>query len=263
MANYKAEITVDIGEQDIINALLALREQAAVSGDASRLSDVNRKIAGALPEYIDDWKSAAEMEVELWSEYTYSEFADYQYTAIEKIFQDAVTDFYNGYTPTVYNRRGDTGSKSGGLYDLFNPERNNYGVLVLNEPLYNELFDPSMMHGGRNGADVGLYSLVFVEGWHGGAKSIDEGKTKKYGKHPSPGTPYYRKPHPYYKHWGRQAKKESVSPYEKIVNELERDVPGRFYQGFKRIAKEQESKTQKRMARIESELTARHFGRLL
>ena len=61
-----------------------------------------------------------------------------------------------------------------------------------------ELFDSRTGYTGEKG----LYKTVFKEGWHGGAKHN--------------GGMFYRTPIPYFKYWGKEATRSSMSPYEKF-----------------------------------------------
>ena len=151
------------------------------------------------------------------------EFSDWQRYEVQQMFKESVDEFYHAYVPSVYPRQGNEGS--GGLYELLSSNvTGNDGLLVFNAPNYDELYDPSKMHPGRGGYD-GLYQKVFVEGWHGGAEGIASEKVAKYGAHPSPGTPYYRKPVPYYKRWGRPAvqTKSAYDIMKEKMNEADKE----------------------------------------
>lgn len=111
----------------------------------------------------------------------------YKIQKFKSIFNDAVTDFYNAYTPSLYQRRGDTSSKTGGLYDVLRIRTDSEGTVVADN--YIDLFDPDLMHKDRKGND--LFNKVFMEGWHGGAEDIHS-HADIWGEHPSPKTPYYR-----------------------------------------------------------------------
>lgn len=122
-------------------------------------------------------------------------------------FKDIVKDYYDDYSPEYYSRRGTM-----------------YNILKFNSDIKTATiswdFDPSEMpysHGGGGAHDGGdtLFEKAFVGGWHGGAMSISGEKEAEYGTHPSPGTPYYRSPYPWFTKWGVPAKR-SASPLDEF-----------------------------------------------
>lgn len=70
-----------------------------------------------------------------------------------------IDNFHSAYSPTFYKRRSPGG---GGLYDLLRIETDEKGMDIGFEPSYIEMRD------GYNGKD-GLYTTVFLQGYHGGA----------------------------------------------------------------------------------------------
>lgn len=123
------------------------------------------------------------------------EFAVWQREELRKTFNQSISEFYEAYSPTDYQRQGHgSGSEgSGGLYDLFELSNvNDTGAKMYFEDDYSDIYSEANMHSGRKGYD-GLFQLVFVEGYHGGARGISGNKWKVWGKHPSPGTPYWRR----------------------------------------------------------------------
>ena len=113
--------------------------------------------------------------------------------ALYDIQQDVSNEFYSSYSPIEYDR-------TWSLYNALDVSTNEEDITMSYE------FIPEDMTTYRSGYDGedGLYDLVFRQGWHGGAKSGD--------KHPSSGTPYWRKPIPFYSHWGRQAERAPITP---------------------------------------------------
>ncbi len=193
-------------------------------------------------------------ETEAAMEEAYVEFGEYQKEEITKIFNRAVEEFYNAYTPTTYDRQN-------GLYDLLDIKTNDRGMVIANGPNYDELYNPDRLDSHRSSAD-NLYQTVFQEGWHGGAKTIDDGKTDIWGRHPSPGVAYYRKPgwvkypgnekkewHRYGK-WGRRAVR-TEAPYYMISRELRAIEGTEMFAKFKEISnKHNEAAMQRVNAKI-------------
>ena len=177
------------------------------------MSSVVNELAQRVQRYFNELRDEAEDLTEKTMIKVRTEYSQYQEEAITKIFNDAVTSFYNAYTPHLYVREGDTESKSGGLYDVLEIQRDNDGN-ILYDSTHNidDILDGSKMHLGRSGNS--LYEKVFVSGWHGGAEGGE--------KHPHPGTPYYRKPSPWYTTWDylSPGAVRTTSPYRIIADRL-------------------------------------------
>lgn len=110
---------------------------------------------------------------------------------VEKVYKQSVENFYNSYSPHYYARSGD-------LYNLLEVDTSNRSYNII---LHDEKLEPS-----NDGiSSSSLYDIVVEGGWHGGAPSGPN--------HPSPGTPYWRAPPPYYTHWYTPAA-ESTSIFE-------------------------------------------------
>lgn len=179
---------------------------------------------------------------------------EYKTQEIERIFNDSVTEFYDAYPPLYYQRKGNTSSKTGGLYDVLKIRTDEDGMVIAND--YIDLFDPNSMHKDRKGND--LFTKVFMEGWHGGAENIHR-HADIWGQHPSPGTPYYRTggfvkwfsgSNRYvwrrYGKWGRKAK-QTKSPYILITAELDRAQEHEMKQEVEKIVQEDFSELAKNM----------------
>lgn len=111
---------------------------------------------------------------------------------IKDIFRKTVKEFYDSYKPTGYHR-------SESLYNIM-------GVDILEDGAYISMsFHPELMTGYRNGykGEDGLYSLVFREGWHGGAAYGDG--------HPEPGIPHWRAGL-HFSGWGRRSARAGTPP---------------------------------------------------
>lgn len=141
------------------------------------------------------------------------DLAEAQEKDVKRIFNEAVEDYYDNYNPTVYGR------DSKGLYDLLVFESDETGSYAGYDP-DNIGYDWFRKDGINNesGFKQYLYDITFLQGYHGGADKIAANKEEKYGVHPSPGTPWYRRPVGYYIDWGIRSQKDSVPPV-KIVRD--------------------------------------------
>ena len=103
-----------------------------------------------------------------------------------------------GSSPVYYSR-------TGGMYELMTPTYNSQKI--------DWEYDPSVMNSSNGTLSSNeLYEMVFKQGWHGGAPSGPD--------HPSPGTPYWRTPYPYYSHWSQPAARAD-SPYDRFEREFD------------------------------------------
>lgn len=99
---------------------------------------------------------------------TKEEYFDFLEKKARTNFNRIIESFYNSYDPRFYARRE---NGDGNLYDLFVVERSkNKDELKIG-------FEPSKLKG-RNGYDGenGLYTTVFLQGYHGGAYIPDAHK---------------------------------------------------------------------------------------
>lgn len=177
----------------------------------------------------------------------------------EAAFKEAVDMFYDDYSPNRYRRNFS-------LYKAIDIKMNTgdgtlYGTRddmsmdlsqVASFYSYDKVTEP------RNGSQEYLFKLTFVEGWHGGAKTINEEAAETWGYHPNPGTPYYRtggfvtypsgitKPHRYAK-WLRAHCAERMDPspekyFKSRIADLDNPVDGELtVYGVKLIAGEVKS----------------------
>lgn len=147
---------------------------------------------------------------------------------VNKIIKRAINDFYESYKPKYYRRK----------YSL----RHMYKLTVGNG-VYVIDYDSKYTFAKHRAENEYIFDLVFMEGWHGGAPDIDESKVEIWGEHPSPGTPYWRRPprpweddegyqHPPYTEWGREAKQDEppIERIDKAIDSYEKE--------FKTIRKE-------------------------
>lgn len=130
---------------------------------------------------------------------------------LHRLIKKSITDFYKSYSPRYYKRKYS-------LKNMYEIKRNKKSMSVN--------FGDSYTNKTHRVSNDYIYETVFKEGWHGGAKSIASEKSKLWGGHPDPGTPYWRKPpkpwedeygneHPPYTEWGAMAS-SSLSPWERI-----------------------------------------------
>ena len=169
----------------------------------------------------------------------YKEFGTYQQGKIREIFDDAVTTFYNAYSPrSGYVRQN-------GLYDILEMSLDENGMVISNSSSYSDLLNPNNMHPDRNGGNS-LYQTVFMEGYHGGSKGISGSKASVWGEHPSPGVAYYRAPgkvkypdgtvkwHKYGK-WGRPAAR-TTAPYTMFRDNMQIAEENEIFETFTKIS---------------------------
>ena len=181
------------------------------------------------------------------------EFAKWQSEFLKDTFNKAITKFYSAYPgggaePKKYKRQGSMSSETGGLYDLFELSNvNDSGAKLDFEDDYHDVYSEAKMHSGRKGYN-GLFQLVFVEGYHGGARTISPGKAKVWGKHPPGDDPYWRRRgfvrvlgrmHDYGK-WGSPAAKST--PPKQLVQSGMADAFPEMLSEWNRVRKEYEDK---------------------
>ena len=131
---------------------------------------------------------------------------------LNKIIKRAINDFYGTFKPKYYKRK----------YSL----KYMYNVTSKNGFIDMDFSGEYANAQHRLGNDE-LFNLVFIGGYHGGAKSIADNKIEKWGMHPKEGVPYWRTPYPNYTEWGYPAKQD-VSPMERIddaLNTYEKQLP--------------------------------------
>ena len=117
----------------------------------------------------------------------------------DEAVRQIVARFYASYEPKFYNRQRS-------LYTTFKvkPDYSQFDVDVE--------FEPGFMEGSHRTTNEYIFENTFVEGFHGGSRYGDD--------HPDPGTPYWRKPVPYYSEWSRPAS-QSFSPYQESMKRLQ------------------------------------------
>lgn len=121
----------------------------------------------------------------------FTEFGEYQQAKVEELFRSAVNQFYAAYRPAYYERNFS-------LYNALEYEPDEYGIVddqIDNDSLFSWDGVSSFE---RGGGSHGLFDLVFMEGWHGGAAGIDRRGDVRT-------SPHYRTPEGFYYNWGKQA----------------------------------------------------------
>lgn len=131
------------------------------------------------------------------------EYLEILSTNYKSMFNKAVRDFYHDYSPSLYKRNYS-------LYDLLQIEYGSDDVGMYMRTWYES--DNITTYRKQSEGKDGLFNTVFLEGWHGGAKSGPG--------HPDIGTPYWRYPKPYYSTWfSKKAERAPVSPYDAFIEE--------------------------------------------
>lgn len=133
----------------------------------------------------------------------YFRFANNKY---KEIFHEAVKEFYDSYSPSLYVRNHS-------LYELITARDGEDDLGRYISIGFDS--DKTTKYRKQEINSDGLYDTVFKEGWHGGAKSGP--------KHPDIGTPYWRYPKPYYSTWfNRKADRSPISPFDSFVEKKEK-----------------------------------------
>lgn len=108
------------------------------------------------------------------------------YYKIKEICNEAITHYYNSYSPRMYRRKES-------LFDAVD-----YGIR--NEQFHAE-YGADLINARHRISNEYIFDVMFMEGWHGGAKNGTG--------HPSPGTPYWKYP--------PTARNMYLEEYDKIV----------------------------------------------
>lgn len=197
----------------------------------------------------------------------YKEYGDKERRVIKRVFDDAVTKFYDSYDPSLYERYGQTNQKNGGLYNILDEKRildltrqkqeylvnnsNNDSLNDLDDSIseYREYMNENYMHKGRQrdtGRIAELFDLVFMKGWHGGADRIDSSKAEIWGSLNS-NTPHYRTAglitdpesgrqiYHRWGAWGREAK-QTEAPFSIFCEEMQKAEDGELFSELSNIA---------------------------
>lgn len=147
-------------------------------------------------------------------EKTFPKFINSVDIQIKNMYESAIDKFYGSYNPEFYNRRGS-------LYDLLETKYDKATQEYSYDFNPNKITYSHRSAGSYSRGESGLYNTIFRGGYHGGAYHN--------------GDIYWRTPYPYYKHWGRPAEYEELSPLEDFKNRLERYQNGKMQKDFLRI----------------------------
>lgn len=197
----------------------------------------------------------------------------------KRIYRKVIDEFYNDYQVSGYDRIADTDSHSGGLYDVLSiPDSDGY----IDYNSIDDLVDPSqfMINRPRSkpykpGAIVKvvafapIFDLVFNKGYHGGAATISAEKAKKWGEHPSPGTPHWRtsgllpvRDGVRIRHrWARWngAAYQSASPADRFEEEIQKAEDGEIQEYFMREGLKQCKEVDDAMHALAPSLFNKHY----
>lgn len=99
--------------------------------------------------------------------------------------------FYSRYKPDIYNRS----------FDL----HNTFEFYIDSDLTFDYDFGPQYMQNYHRASNEWIYENSFQKGWHGGSIKDNDDSVR-----------YWRKPHPYYKYWGREAVGEGYNIEETI-----------------------------------------------
>lgn len=98
--------------------------------------------------------------------------AKFLYYKIKEICNEAISRYYNAYAPRMYKRKES-------LYDAVD-----YGIR--NNTQFHAEYGADLISARHRVSNEYIFNVMFMEGWHGGAKN-------GHG-HPSPRTPYWKYP---------------------------------------------------------------------
>lgn len=219
-----------------------------------RWADVCDDLFSQYKELTDRAIKAINEELDIADRDGYTEYGAIEQARIRELFHQAVKTWYEAYSPSEYQRRYD-------LYNVLDLKTDEYGMAITEAAGYTDLFDEDRMGSDRHGNS--LFDKVFMEGWHGGAESISDGKADIWGAHPSPGTPYYRKGgfipltkgrrvwHKYGK-WGHKAV-QTASPAKLFADRFREEDEGNLNDTFIRIMDKHYDRAEERITtRIET-----------
>lgn len=130
---------------------------------------------------------------------SYQELASLMKEKYREMYRETVKEWYGDYSPLFYSR-------TGSLYDIFNFDYDEDQAYIG--------YDTELLH------HPSLDETVFTIGYHGGAKHN--------------GGIYWRTPHPYYTHWGREAA-SSPSPYYSAEDKMQEYEDTQMEEDFNNI----------------------------
>lgn len=159
-----------------------------------------------------------------------SQCAKLLYYKIKEISNEAIARYYNAYAPHMYKRKES-------LYDAVD-----FGIRN-GEDFYWE-YGADLINARHRASNEYIFDVMFMEGWHGGAKSG--------AGHPSPGTPHWKYPptarNMYLEEydeivyvetwtlWYPSPAAKSTAPFDMIMNAWSAYINGEFLIERKKIA---------------------------
>lgn len=180
-----------------------------------KMQDYVKRVARNASAWEKEMEKEAKKKVKETNEQIAKDYGAVQRDYVMNLFKKTVDMFYADYTPDIYHRQY-------GLKKIENLSLrfDKYGRI--DNDTYESFFDDVEMHADRRGAVYwrrngyfdSLFDLTYMSGWHGGAPSSED------GDHPNEGTPYYRRPKPYYYEWGDEAEYMTPSPFERFKEAL-------------------------------------------
>lgn len=142
------------------------------------MSNYQKELVNNLKKKIDEVTPSVEKRV-----------LDLVENKLTEFYNAAVLKFYNSYPNRIYDPRGS-------LYNLFRTKREGKTLKYW--------FEPSEIPSRTGYAEEdGLYTTVFKEGWHGGARHDEVMR--------------YRTPIPYYTYWGKEST-QTLSAYDMFID---------------------------------------------
>lgn len=215
-----------------------------------RFADIANELTSQMNELVSRLTDIANEEFDTADEDAYREYAVVEKETVQRIFADAVSSFYNAYSPMFYNREGDSGSQTGGLFDILDIQEDEYGMVSTEASGYVDLFNEANSPTDKEGNS--LYEQVFMQGWHGGAIGTDK-------RGVSVSTPHYRTPYDKYYRWGREAVK-TQAPAAIFARNYAAADSGELQREFDRIIDKHTELAHARITARQADLEREIFG---
>ena len=99
------------------------------------LDQINER-ADSMQRKMEEFSSYAERETANMKSDVYAEFGEYQSSEVASLFYDTIRDFYDDYEPSMYGRRES-------LYSTLDMKTDEYGMVIMEGPGYDNLFNKS------------------------------------------------------------------------------------------------------------------------
>ena len=218
-----------------------------------RFADLAHDLNNALDTLVEKLVVIANNELDIADENAYREYGPIEKAKIKEIFDQAVDEFYDSYSPQYYDRNRS-------LYNILDIQEDEYGMAATEAAGYTDLFNEDNMTKVTKARDgSSLYDLVFMQGWHGGATGTDRNGM-------SVSSPHYRTPYPGdsslkkgYIRWGRQAAR-STAPAKVFSRRYEAADSGELQQIFDSLVDKHWALAEERITEQQMELERELFG---